>query len=335
MQSVSLLAGLGASPLVQRFLDPTHFQSVTTSEQLHVAYYPKGTCTQDGTSIYDITAEGDGYWRRIKVGEQCLSTVQITNEIRDHRGEPNVLVPPSNLQSGTAPMIEVGPFKFALDTERSAFSWWGPKLPQEWQDIITHAWGEPDSGGSRAAMVPGFAMYFTTPPSNYDVSYVGLGRTLSPTWKPIAKATHPTSGKDYGVFLSITPRYSDRPMNDPENVVKLDFVWAPITRSLLGKVWEWIKTVVAKVTNFVCDQITDPAMAATVGMAATAGGPIAIGATTGAMLLCGPADSTPSTPTDAQPAITPKKPWWPWAIGGLAFVGLLTYLLIPPKPKTA
>jgi hypothetical protein len=293
-----------------------------------------GSCSADERYVWKLTDTGQGYWARRSAGESCLAVAPINPDVRAHEPGEEMFVPPDvNLDAGTAKMVEVGPFRFSADAPWSVFSWWGKKLTPEWQEYILKVL---KTGGTPMKMTPSFAAFFDVAPETYDGDYVGLGRTGTPKWNPVARAVHPVTGKDYGVFMAISYRYPDKPLNDPEQSAKLDFIWAPISREWYEKIWDWITSVAARIAGFVCDKITDPALATTTGIAVQAGGPIAVGSYGAASLLCSPkTPETPTAPTDDKPAIKPKPKWPYFLAGGIAFVGLLAFLLVPPKKRAA
>lgn len=344
MLQFSLLGGgIGQIKPISPTLTPLPIATLIPSAPALAA----GTCSADGQFIWRIEGSA-GYWARKSPSEPCTTTATIAPTIREGQGggttvtdpsgelvETKLTIPGANLQPGTTRMVEVGPFRFSADLPWSTYSWWGRgKLPAEWQTVIKHAWS--DSDGTQAPMVPGLAMYFDDPPTTYNNSYVGLGRTSSPKWKPIARSTHPDTGKDYGVFLSITPRYRDKPMNDPTNTMVIEFIWAPIFREWYERIWDWIAKVASRIADYVCSKITDPGLATTTTAAASAGGPIAVGSVTGISLLCqSKTPQTPSTPTDAQPAVQAKLRWPYYLAGGLVLFGLFAFFITSPGKRAA
>lgn len=360
MQTVSLLRGLGEDAPTSRFaIDRT--QLITTAApQMTIAEMQNGTCSADGQFVWVAsTPTTPGHWERRRAGQACTAVSSTSPDVREGGGgvtvtdeqgnvvdtRVQVAPPPTDIsvfdakvQSGTGKFVLVGAFKFPAEVERSAFTiWGGNKLSPEWQAALMQAMNYPT--GSKVAMPPGLAYYFDNPPAAFNEQFFGLVRDARPdkhpTWKPIAKAKHPINGKDYGVFVGITARYpKDMAMNDPaQGPFILTFVWAPIDKAWYVDVWDWIVELATSIIDFVCEKISDPAAAATVSTAATAGGPVTVGVATGAALLC--QKPPPGQPTqDQPPAIEPKSPTWPYFLaGGLALAGVVAFILIPPKKK--
>lgn len=367
MQSMSLLRGLGADFTTMIAADqPQVFIQTAPSTSTPTG----GQCSADGQFVWiAATTTVPGHWERLRAGQTCQSfTPSGTGPTTtDHRGDDGasqggvivrdesgnvvdttvqIAPPPTDItvfdakvQSGAGQFVVVGAFKFPAEVERAAFTiWGGRKLSPEWQAALDQAMKYPT--GSPVAMPPGLAWYLDAPPATFNERFFGLvadGRPpKQPGWAPIARVKHPINGKDYGVFVGISVRYpSGVPMNDSrQGPFILHFIWAPIDKAWYEDVWDWIVELVASVVNFVCDKITDPAAAATVGVAATAGGPVTVGVATGAALLC----QKPSTPAQDQlpPAIEQKPTMWPYYLaGGVAVLGLVAFLLIPPKKRPA
>lgn len=373
MQSISLLGGLGFDPRAFN-IDRT---KVFTETVPVTGEMPNRTCSRqaDGSLFVWIatTATTPGHWERLRVGQTpeqvCTGYSDGGPVVRDHRdgGVPQggtivtnpsgeivdskIDIPPvidlgsAITRDGRGPMIEVGPFRFPADVEKSSF-WWnaammGP-LPPEYQAAIGHAWkyGEDPV---LFKMTPALSMLFDKAPDMYNGRFIGTATSRaklldSQPWYPILRSKHPKTGKDYGVFVGMIPRYRDKPMNDPENPIALYFVWAPIQKSWYERLWDWIVEVVGKIVDFVCDKLTDPATAAAVTAGAAAvGGPVTVGVVGGATLLCQSiADRPPDAPPVLdQPAIEPKPVWPYYLAGGVALFGVIAFLLASPKKKPA
>jgi hypothetical protein len=74
------------------------------------------------------------------------------------------------------------------------------------------------------------------------------------TDQPILTFTHPVTGEDWGMFLVLT---APKPLDhfDDKNVPYLLFELQKIRRSWIGKLWHFIKHVVAEIVHFVKDAI--------------------------------------------------------------------------------
>lgn len=129
-----------------------------------------GTCTPDGQFIYDRTADGTVYARRLKVGEGCQGTSGANPTINQHNADGSTTVtdpygnvttiPPAVNQSSGLPgpitviydfdanadasssdpamigkSLQVGPFVIPLGARRTTLHWHG-QMPADWQSFI-------------------------------------------------------------------------------------------------------------------------------------------------------------------------------------------------------
>ncbi len=101
-------------------------QEVATASPL-----PKGACSADGMFIWDFTADGVGFWRRLRVGEQCTSTSTVPGpDVREHReGMPSSCTPetlencPGGVYVAPTKVMQVGPFTIPVVRSGAEYTW--------------------------------------------------------------------------------------------------------------------------------------------------------------------------------------------------------------------
>ena len=233
--------------------------------------------------------------------------------------------------------VQVGPFQFPADQSWSGGDWWGKKLPADWQGWIRRVIGKGGNVtyGSRQLN----AFIDVDPKTLFNNSYVGTSsRTPSPTWTPVARAKHPDSGKDYGVFLSITYRDPKKAISDPTNIPILHVIWAPIQKSRYEAVWDWIEDLAVSIVDVIgdavnavkdatCQLLTQPGVEqAAISAAATAPTPTTAGVAAGVVIgqqLCGGAQQQP------PPQLPPQQQGGGWMVPlAIAGGGLLLVLAL-------
>ena len=381
--SMGVLAGRGNYPKNRRDLGGTYVpmgadigikpQAGVIAAALTPTVLPtKGQCTSDGAFIWDISATGTGYWRRLRVGEKCTSVYAGDATINQRQGTttaPGVTaaVP---FMSGTN---QQGPFWLIYKNNhpqpQTGYIDSPSKLPPDWlmffnavalaagtTELDTHVFYNPydanhsDGLATYKAWLAAFnlpdpgpgKMYRVLPPTVTCPSYSGddpyAGSGPSPCW--VFK-----DGQDtwyIGAELAIPPDIYVCPDTDhaagmrqayPNQPVGLLItVWKPDT----GYMPDWMNEIAKDVNN------TIGAFANALGQTVcqAAHDPKAFQAATKSgnpYVIAGLAAASLACPTPSSapqpPAVTQSFPILPLAIAGGALV-LISILTSPKKKKT-
>lgn len=320
-------------------------------------------CSADGKFVWV-----NDHWERIRAGQTCETFVPSGSSptirtgssggvtVTDSSGQ----VIPAKVSTAPSPdpalkMVQVGAFMFPADAKQSVQRW-HKKLPADWQSAIRTVVSQPNPNVSPinwrlSDFVDGL-------PSLISNRYIGTPPTSGtyPSrlgWAPVLKATHPISGKDYGVFLAIGPQDGKSAMNtkdasgkivpnpDPGATPVLQVIWSEIDKAWYQDLWNWIKSIVVKVVDFAADVLSEVAdlactvlqgkAAITAGAAAGAayGGTAGAGAGAQGVQLAQVACSSPPPPSSDEES---SFPILPVAIAGGAVLAIAAFW--PKKKRT-
>lgn len=297
---------LGALPL-KAGIDVAHIEQATVS-------CPEGQTPQTVPVWVDTPAPG--HWEN---QTRCSGPALVP-------GAPPVTttgVTPSTPASFR--VVQVGPFQFPADQPWSRVTYWGKALPADWQTFIRRV-TTGGSGGKVAAsswIGSGTSFFGLSPTTPIDPKYFGLSITANPSWSPVARATHPDSGKDYGVWLSITSNPA------APSVKVLNIIWGVLPKTTWGAIWDWIEHLGSKIVDVVgdaldavkdatCSLLTQPGIdQAAVSAAAATPSPQTAGLAAGVVVgqqLCGGVKQPQGAPAGAPSG---AAGWlMPVAIGG-------------------
>lgn len=315
----STKAGLDVAPVVVT-MDPAGGTS-------------SGQCSPDGQFVWiPATASSPGYWQRLAAGQTCQGfTIDPTQspDVRVHTGPQPVVIPTT---PASYRVVQVGPFQFPADLVWSRATWWGKALPLDWQAEIKRIVSKDPSSGFTMKWIGAPEIFTMIPPSTpINTSYFGSAIEANPKWAPIARTTHPDTGKDYGIWIAVTHRYSDKPADPVTNPAVVNMIFAPVQKTTWGSIWDWITNIASSIVdavgdaldavkNATCSLLTQPGIdqaavsaAAATPSVATAG--VAAGVVVGTQ-LCGGAKAPPGPP-DGSAAGGGLGGWLvPAAIGG-------------------
>ncbi len=341
----ALKSGLGdtvLTPILAVFPQAVQLPSAT------VPPAPGQCVTKDGKRwVWKVAADGTGFWQVATASTVCAGEYTGTAPTTGGGGggvtvtDPNtgevvktpVTAPP---EQKVVPMIQVGPFMFPAEEAAPARRYHSIQIPADWQAEIKRVI---TPGGTVTSVSRQLDKFITDPPKFFNPKFIGLAAG-KPTWSPIVKAKHPVSGKDYGVFLGLSYTDPTKPINDPANPPILHVYWGEIDKAWYADVWDFIKSVVAKVVDvageildtvggIACNLLqTQGAAAAGAAVAASQGAPPAAGAqgVTTAAASCGSSPPPPGQDSSSDNWILPV------AIGG--GVILAAMLLLPKKKRT-
>lgn len=214
-------------------------------------------------------ADGSGYWVREPAGG-CASLTPETTPSSETRTGGGGGVTVTDTASGevvktkvdvapevpVVPMIQVGPFLFPKEGTSASTRYHSIQLPADWQAEIKRVITPNGNVTYKRSQLDKF-IAVDNPESLYKNSWVGAvtGQVVGdkPAWKPIAKAKHPVTGKDYGVFIALSYQDPNKNISDPTNPPVFHVYWKEVDKAWYEDIWNFIKEVVAKVVDVAGD----------------------------------------------------------------------------------